>query len=165
MSIDISRHTEKRSERTLMCPLLLRRVRGTGPRATGTEARFFGACEGQALALRVSGRVSFVVRGPSRLYQREASVYPTCGVIACRFSCIAYLAPQSLPHPGHPVHLGHPASDARDIKDLTDLFSLLLLRFYRHEGLPDLCTVCCLILLILFILQILAILLQTNKNP
>ena len=44
-----------------------------------------------------------VGRGPSRLYQREASVYPTasvypargvlaCGVIACRFSCIAYLA-------------------------------------------------------------------------
>ena len=44
---------------------LLRRMRGTGPRATDTEARFFSLpCEGQALALRVPGRVFFVVRGP-----------------------------------------------------------------------------------------------------
>ena len=71
---------------------------------------FCDACEGQALALRLRRRAAraTVVQGPSRLYQREASVYPTasvypargvlaCGVIACRFSCIAYLAPAIAP--------------------------------------------------------------------
>ena len=44
---------------------LLRRVRGTGPRATGTEARLVH-CEGQALALRLRRRATraTVVRGP-----------------------------------------------------------------------------------------------------
>ena len=40
-------------------------LRGTGPRATGPGDVFFSVpCEGQALALRVSGCVFFVVRGP-----------------------------------------------------------------------------------------------------
>ena len=40
-------------------------MRGTGPRATGAGARFFSVpCEGQALALRVPGRVFFVAREP-----------------------------------------------------------------------------------------------------
>ena len=46
MSIDISRHKRRRSSRTLMC--------------NGG----WGACEGQALALRGPGCVFFVVRGP-----------------------------------------------------------------------------------------------------
>ena len=41
MSIDISRDTEKRSDRTLMCNGGWGALRGTGPRTTGTEARFF----------------------------------------------------------------------------------------------------------------------------
>ena len=45
MSIEISRHTEKRSERTLIC-------------SSGCNA-----CEGQALALQEPGCVFFVVRG------------------------------------------------------------------------------------------------------
>ena len=104
-----------RSERTLMC-------------SSG-----WGACEGQALALRAPRRVFFValrgtgprttgpgdafffvVRRPSRLYQRDAG-----------FPASPPLPPQSLPHPGHPVYPGHPASDARAIKVLTDLFSVL----------------------------------------
>ena len=47
MSIDISRHTEKRSERPLICSGCWDALRGTGPRATGA-----GGC------------VFFVVRGP-----------------------------------------------------------------------------------------------------
>ena len=46
---------------------LLRCMRGTGPRATGTEARFFSVpCEGQALALRLRRRAAraTVGRGP-----------------------------------------------------------------------------------------------------
>ena len=42
-------------------------MRGTGPRPTGTEARFFSVpCEGQALALRLRRRAAraTVVRGP-----------------------------------------------------------------------------------------------------
>ena len=89
-------------------------LRGTGPRTTGAGARFFGACEGQALALRVSGFVFFVVRGPSRLYPRDAG-----------FPASPPLPPQSLLHPVNPANPGHPASDAINIKVLTDLFSLL----------------------------------------
>ena len=86
-------------------------LRGTGPRATGTGVRFF------------------VVRGPSRLYQRDAG-----------FPASPTLPPQSLPHPGHPDNPGHPASDVIDIKGLTDLFCLLSRRFYRHSGPMDLDT-------------------------
>ena len=44
--------------------LFFRSTRGTGPRTTGTRARFFfGAREGQALALRAPGRAFFVMRG------------------------------------------------------------------------------------------------------
>ena len=40
-------------------------LRGTGPRATGPGDAFFSLpCEGQALALRVPGRVFFVAREP-----------------------------------------------------------------------------------------------------
>ena len=63
----------------------------------GAGCAFFSVhCEGQALALRIKVK-NTVVRGPSRLYQREARIYPTCGVIACRFSGIAYLAPAIAP--------------------------------------------------------------------
>ena len=62
----------------------------------------WGACEGQALALRGPRRVFFVVRG----------------------GC----PPRPLPHLGHPDNPGHPASDVIDIKVLTDLFSWLRLR-------------------------------------
>ena len=42
---------------------LLRRMRGTGPHATGIGVRFFSVpCEGQALALQAPGRFFFVVR-------------------------------------------------------------------------------------------------------
>ena len=78
---------------------------------------FCDACEGQALALRGRGMRFFVVRGPSRLYQRDAG-----------FPASPTLPPRLLPHPGHPDNPAHPASDAGEIKVLSDLFSLLRLR-------------------------------------
>ena len=42
----------------------------------GAGVRFFSVpCEGQALALRGPRHFFFVVRGPSRLYQRDAGEY------------------------------------------------------------------------------------------
>ena len=81
MSIDISGNKRRRSDRTLIC-------RG-----------FCGACEGQALALRVSGRVFFVVRG---------AVLRDCPLILNILFILAILL-QTIA-----------------IKVLTDLFSLLL---------------------------------------
>ena len=67
MSIDISRHKRLRSERTLIRCSGWGALRGTGPRTTGPGVRFFSVpCEGQALALRGSGRFFFVVRGSVR---------------------------------------------------------------------------------------------------
>ena len=84
-------------------------MRGTGPRATGTEARFFFG------ALRGTGPRA---TGAGVRFFRRAGTCP----------------PQSLPHPVNPANPGHPASDVIDIKVLTDLFSLLSRRFYRHSG-------------------------------
>ena len=77
----------------------------------------WGACEGQALALRAPRRAFFVARGPSRLYQCDAG-----------FAASPTLPTQSLPHLVHPANPGHPASDVIAIKVLTDLFSWLRLR-------------------------------------
>ena len=41
MSIDISKNKRLRSDRTLICNGGWGALRGTGPRTTGTEARFF----------------------------------------------------------------------------------------------------------------------------
>ena len=64
-------------------------LRGTGPRTTGTGARFFGALRGTGpRATGTGGCVFFVGRGP---VPRDRA-----------------------PHPGHPVNPGHPASDDSD---------------------------------------------------
>ena len=135
MSIEISRNERLRSERTLMCPA-----------AAGVP------CEGQALALRAPRRVFFVVRGPSRLYQRDAG-----------FPASPTLPPRLLPHPVHPVNPGHPASDVIDIKVLTDLFCLFRRRSIDMKVFQTFSACSCgLILNILQILTILAIL--TNNH-
>ena len=85
----------------------------------------WGACEGQALALRVSGCVFFVVRVP---------------VPRDRFLILFILQILAI------------LLQTRAIKGLSDLFSWLLLRFYRHEGLPDLFSLILAILIILAIL-------------
>ena len=86
------------------------------------DAFFFGACEGQALALRGAARVFFgALRGTGpRTTVRTECLSPHRSAGAC--------PPRSLPHPGHPVNPVHPASDVGEIKVLTDLFSVLCLR-------------------------------------
>ena len=82
MSIDAA-GTRRKGPADLNVQRLLRRVRGTGPRTTGTGARvFFGALRGT---------------GPR-----------TTG---CVFSVVRACPPRSLPHPGHPDNPGPPASD------------------------------------------------------
>ena len=101
-----------RSERPLMCSGCWGALRGTGPRATGAGGCvFFGALRGTGPRPTGTETRFFVVRGPSRLYQREAG-----------FPASPTSPPRSLPHPGHP------ASDVIAIKVLTDLFSVLRLR-------------------------------------
>ena len=67
-----------RSDRTLIC--------------SGCDA-----CEGQALALRAPRRVFFRSAGAVTPIPTLARVYPAGRVLACRFSCIAYLAPAITP--------------------------------------------------------------------
>ena len=51
-------------------------LRGTGPRATGPGgAFFFGALRGTGPRATGAEAFFFVVRGPSRLYQRDAGEY------------------------------------------------------------------------------------------
>ena len=55
---------------------LLRCMRGTGPRATWCGgAFFFGALRGTGPRATGAEAFFFVVRGPSRLYQRDAGEY------------------------------------------------------------------------------------------
>ena len=77
-------------------------------------SRGWGACEGQALALRLRRRASraTVVRGPVPRY---------------RSLILAIL-----------INPGHPASDVIDIKVLTDLFCLLRRRSIDIKVLSDL---------------------------
>ena len=125
MSIESSGTKRTRSVRTLICPAaaagtgargLLRSAGACPPRPLSGCVFFFGACEGQALALRAPGRAFFSVHARDR---------PS----------------RSLPHPGHPDNPGHPASDVRDIKVLTDLYSVLRRRAIDMKGLTDLCRI------------------------
>ena len=110
---------------------LLRRVRGTGPRATGAEAVFFGALRGTGPRATGAGARFFCSAGPVsrdrflilailiilaillQTRERLRSAGPFL-LVAPPFYRHSGLPDLFLPHPGHPVHLGHPASDAID---------------------------------------------------
>ena len=68
MSIDAQQEQDDKVREDLNVQRRLGCMRGTGPRATGLGVRFFGACEGQALALRLRRRAdrATVVRWPVR---------------------------------------------------------------------------------------------------
>ena len=84
MSIDISRNKRLRSERTLICNGCCGALRGTGPRTTGTEARFFlvrgPVLRDRLLILSILSILAILLQTRERLrsYGPFLLVAPTC---------------------------------------------------------------------------------------